>query len=223
PGPDAMIMTDDVKQLLDALERSAGAEDEVAASFTAWWSSRDDRAHELLDALAAGAADATWLGVLLRLCDQFHLARSGVRRVLLDEHDVADAEQAALAATALGVGNFDGRSRFTTWLHQVALNEARMLIRTRDRRPSTPVAEMPEATASAFVARISTLVADQEALRAALDNLAEPLREVLLLREARGLSYEEVAAALDVPVGTVRSRLNRARSVLAQALRPPTN
>ncbi|MGL5867027.1 MAG: sigma-70 family RNA polymerase sigma factor [Dermatophilaceae bacterium] len=215
-------MSDGVQPLLDALAAGPAEEEEVATAFAAWWADRDERAHQLLDALAAAATDPRPLGMLLRLCDQFHLARPAVRRVLVDEHDVADAEQAALAAVALGVGNFDGRSRFTTWLHQVALNEARMLVRSRARRPSTPVAEMPEEHQSVFVARISTLVADQDALRRALDNLADPLREVLLLREARGLSYDEVAAALDVPVGTVRSRLNRARSALAQALVPPT-
>jgi len=188
---------------------------------------RSDRASDnvaavMLDALAQGApANPVALEVLLQLVRDHRLARPAIHKVLLTEQDVADAEQATLASVALGIGGFAGRSRFTTWLHQIALNEARLLVRSRERRVQGPHDELdrPEA---AFFARLSTIVGDRDVIVRALKVLPEHFREVVVLRELEGLSYEEIAELLDVPLGTVRSRLNRGRDMLAAAVATAT-
>jgi DNA-directed RNA polymerase specialized sigma24 family protein len=122
---------------------TAGPEMPSAAdleSFGAWWRARDERAVRLLDELAARADDdIDALAALLGLILDNGLCRPALRTLLVDEHDLEDAEQAALAVVSQRLGQFEGRSRFTTWLHQVAVNEARMLIRSRARRPHRPI------------------------------------------------------------------------------------
>jgi RNA polymerase sigma-70 factor, ECF subfamily len=185
--------------------------------FATWWASRDERAARLLDDLASRAdRDAAALGALLRLVLEHGLSRPALRTVLLDGYDIEEAEQSTLAVVAHRIVQFEGRARFTTWLHRIAVNEARMLVRSRARRPSVPLSEEP--AVSAYLTRLSTLVADRVAVRQAIDALSEEYREPLVLREYDGLSYDEIAARLDCPVGTVRSRLSRARAALSAAL-----
>jgi RNA polymerase sigma-70 factor (ECF subfamily) len=186
-------------------------------SFGAWWRARDERAGRLLDELAARAEnDVDALGALLGLVLDNGLCRPALRTLLVDDHDLEEAEQAALAVVAQRIGQFEGRSRFTTWLHQVAVNEAKMLIRSRARRPSVPLADEP--LPSAYLTRLSTLVANRMAVQEAVEALPVEFREPLILREYDALSYDEIAARLDCPVGTVRSRLSRARAALAAEL-----
>lgn len=184
-----------------------------------WYAARrredDPGAHGLLDRLAADIADPDILEVVLRIVAEHHLARPAIRRVLLDPHDVDDAEQATLASVALSRARYDGRSRFTTWLHQVALNEARMLVRARARRPATPSAAPPENGVSG---RLSSLVANRDAIDQALAALPDDQRVVIELRELHDFDYDEIAARLELPVGTVRSRLHRGRAALAAAV-----
>ncbi len=210
----------DVGDLCDALDSERLGRDHVVEAFDRWWSERDPLAQDLLDELATRAAgDTTSLEVLLVLIDRHGIARPALRRTLIAEHDIADAEQATMAVVALKVAGFAGRARFTTWLHRVASNEAKMLVRARARRPSTPVAE-PDA--SPFVARLSTLLADRDLIDRALDELPTQFRDVIVLREIDGLEYDEIATTLDIPLGTVRSRLNRARALLAELVRDST-
>lgn len=189
---------------------------EMEERFAHGWAVRDPRAKDLLDELAAAApVDPDALELLLVLLERHGVARPALHALLFDGHDVDDAEQATLAAVALKVGQFDGRARFTTWLHTVAGNEARMLLRARRRRPAEPVAEPEPAP---FLARCSTLVANRDLVERVMAELPSAAREVLELREIRGMPYDEIADHLDLPVGTVRSRLSRARVQLAQQL-----
>jgi len=179
----------------------------------------NDAAAAILDALAKAApSNGAALETLLDLVYRHGLARSGIRRVLISEQDVADAEQATLASVALNIEKFEGRSRFTTWLHQIGLNEARMMVRTRERRPPGPPAVEPVHDA-AFFARLSTIVGNRDLVMRALQALPDHYRDVVVLRELEGLEYEEISSNLDVPVGTVRSRLSRGREMLAAAVR----
>jgi RNA polymerase sigma-70 factor, ECF subfamily len=209
-----------VGDLCDALDTDRLGREHAAEAFGRWWSERDPLAQDLLDELATRAAgDTTSLEVLLVLIDRHGVARPALRRTLIAEHDIADAEQATMAVFAFKVAGFEGRARFTTWLHQIASNEAKMLVRARARRPSTPMAE-PET--SPFVARLSTLLADRDLIDRSLNELPAQFREVIVLRELDGLEYDEIATALDIPLGTVRSRLNRARALLAELVRDAT-
>lgn len=201
-----------VQSLVDG---SSAARSQVERFYRSLRASNDEGAHELMDALAdAAKQSAPAMETLLGLVQQHSLAVPAIRRVLINPADVDDTEQAALASVALRLNQFDGRSRFTTWLYTVASNEAKSLLRMRSRRPATG-AELPE---TGYLAHLSTLLGQRDMIDRALEQLPEKFREVLIAREVRQLDYEEIAATLDLPVGTVRSRLHRARELMATSI-----
>ena len=167
----------------------------------------------------ARVGDHDALEVLLdRHADRVHAV---CRRMLGNREDALDATQEALIAVARGISRFDGRSAFTTWLYRVAANAAldegrRVARRPRPfETPPDPVGDpSPE---DAVGARID--------IDAALAALPEEFRVVVVLRDLCDLDYAEIAAVLEVPPGTVRSRIARGRLALAEALgnrdRPP--
>lgn len=210
----------DLERRVSDLVASRSAGEAVLVEFGVWWTERAPEAGRLLDALAERArTDPAALRALLALVDRHGIARPALHRLLVTPQDVDDAEQATLAVVGLKVGDFDGRSKFTTWLHTVAENEAKMLIRARARRPAAPTAEVEPAP---FLARLSTLVANRDVVERALAELPEDFRRPLELREIGRLDYDEIAAELGVPIGTVRSRLHRARALLVDALATPS-
>ena len=166
---------------------------------------------ELADAARRG--DRRALDSLLeRHAEQIHRI---CRRVLVDPEDARDATQEALVAVARGIGRYDGRGQFTTWMYRVATNAALDEARRRRRRPE-PVDVVPErAVASDDVAKTVT---DRMVVDAALGALAPDYRVTIALREITGLEYAEIARVLDIPIGTVRSRIARARAMLADSL-----
>lgn len=201
-----------VDTLIERLTSDRTGIEAVSAAFTAWHDQRDERAANLLDRLAVGG----FTDAVLRTVEQHRLARPALHRLLIDTDDIEDAEQATLVAVGLRLDQFAATSRFTTWLHQIATNEAKMLIRSRERRPATSVAE-PETTP--FLARLSTMLADRDLVERALGELPDDLRRTITLREIDGLDYADIAAELGVEIGTVRSRLHRARAQLVERLR----
>jgi RNA polymerase sigma-70 factor (ECF subfamily) len=164
-------------------------------------------------ATAAAGGDRRALEQLLeRHADRVH----GVcRRVLANPEDALDATQEAMIAIARGIGRFDGRSAFTTWMYRVATNAALDEGRRRGRRP-VPLDELPEAPAvgSALDAQVGARLD----VDAALAQLPEEFRVAVVLRDLCDLDYAEIAAALDIPPGTVRSRIARGRAALADVL-----
>jgi RNA polymerase sigma-70 factor (ECF subfamily) len=167
------------------------------------------------DALAARAAlgDRRALETLLdRHADRVHAV---CRRVLANRDDALDATQEALIAIAKGITRFDGRSAFTTWLYRVATNAALDEARRSARRPR-PVEQLPEPSSAstdhtgAVDARLDV---DQ-----ALQELPEEFRVAVVLRDLCDLDYAEIADVLDIPDGTVRSRISRGRALLTAAL-----
>ena len=164
-------------------------------------------------ARAAASGDAPALDELLaRHVDRIHGVCS---RVLRDPQDALDATQNALIAIARGIDRFDGRAAFTTWLYRVATNAALDEGRRRSRRP-VPVETLPSAADD----RSST----EEAIGAAVDVHAalavipEEFRVAVVLRDLEDLDYAEIAAVLEIPPGTVRSRIARGRAALATLL-----
>jgi len=121
----------------------------------------------------------------------------------------ADAEDLVQETFLAAVkGSFRGESSVRTWLVRILVNQAAMLRRTRRRRPVSELVEAPSRVDS-------TKAADAKAdLSAMLAQLSLDHRQVLLLRELEGMSYEQMAATLGVPRGTVESRLYRAREEL---------
>ena len=175
----------------------------------------DDRI-AILDGLAvhgaAGAVPATEL--LLELVHRHRIAQPAITSLLVDPADIEDAAQLTLIAVMEKIAQFEGRSRFQTWVRAIARNEALQVLRRKQRKTEPSGDEVPEQWA--FARRLSSVVADEVAVRQALDRVPEPYREALILREFDQLGYDEIAERLGVPVGTVRSRIARARDLLAK-------
>jgi RNA polymerase sigma-70 factor (ECF subfamily) len=166
---------------------------------------------ELADAARSG--DRRALDTLLeRHAEQIHRI---CRRVLVDAEDARDATQEALVAVARGIGRYDGRAQFTTWMYRVATNAALDEARRRRRRPQ-PVDQVPEPAGPSD--DVAKTVTDRIVIEAALGALAPDYRATIALREITGLEYAEIAQVLDIPIGTVRSRIARARAMLADTL-----
>ncbi len=174
-----------------------------------------------LDGLAARAAQ----GDQHALEDLLQAIQPRVRRIcgrmLLHPEDAEEATQDALLLVSTRIHTFAGRSRFTTWLHAVASNSARSTYRSLKRRSvELPTDELPPAadprTTSViagsrldFLEALETLGADHPAL-------VEPL----LLRDLQELEYADIADLLEIPVGTVKSRIHTARRFVQPLLRP---
>jgi RNA polymerase sigma-70 factor (ECF subfamily) len=167
------------------------------------------------DVLAAAAAngDRGALDELLRR--HASLIYAVCRRVLVNPDDALDASQDALTAIARRIDTFDGRAKFTTWCYRVATNAALDEARRRARRPA-PAATIPEPRQHGRA--VDDLVADQLDIDAALAQLTPNHRAAVALRDLVGLDYAEIATVLDIPPGTVRSRIARGRAALADHL-----
>jgi RNA polymerase sigma-70 factor, ECF subfamily len=153
------------------------------------------------------------------------------RRVLNNDADANDAAQNALVSVAKAIGRFDGTSSFTTWLYRVATNAALDEVRRRNRRPEPRGVGGPEHEDDAQGRRVSTplvidaratekieSIVDREAINEALANIAPDFRAPLVLRDLCGLDYAEIAEVLQIPPGTVRSRIARGRASLGPHL-----
>lgn len=138
------------------------------------------------------------------------------RRMAGNEADAMDATQEALITLARRIDRFDGRSRFTTWMHRVVTNACLDELRRRGRRPvPAPLEEQPLAAAERPVAEV---VSQRMDIETALAQLDEMFRVPVVLCDQLGLSYEEIAQELDIAPGTVRSRISRGRRRLAALL-----
>lgn len=167
---------------------------------------------DLVTRAAAGNREA--LEVLLdRHADRVH---SICRRIVLDPEDALDATQEALLSVARGVARFDGRSAFTTWLHRIATNAALDELRRRRRRvPTTaPRDDLPDSSASPVEQRVAAKLD----VDAALARVPDDFRVAVVLRDLCDLDYPEIAEVLEVPVGTVKSRIARGRQALHELL-----
>ena len=129
-------------------------------------------------------------------------------QTLRDEHAAEDVAQEVFVRAFSRISQFRGESALFTWLYQITLNECRS--KTRRVRVHLDIDDCDDyRSGPANVPESEAL--QKIALERALDQLSEPLRIALVLRELHGLSYEEIAAVLKIPVGTTRSRLHEAR------------
>jgi RNA polymerase sigma-70 factor (ECF subfamily) len=157
--------------------------------------------------------------LLDRHADRIH----GVcRRIVAHPEDALDAAQEAMIAVARGIRRFDGRAAFTTWCYRVATNAALDELRRKRRRPlpSDP-ATSPEPVAGG--PSTEEQVGARLDVDAALRELPEDFRVAVVLRDLCDLDYAEIADVLDVPPGTVRSRISRGRALLVERLAPAGN
>jgi len=166
-------------------------------------------------ATAAAAGDRAALERLLeRHADRMFAI---CRRITGHREDALDATQEAMIAVTRGIHRFDGRSAFTTWLYRVTTNAALDETRRRARRP-VAADDADDAAAPAAGSSVEAQVTARLDVETALAALRPEFRVAVVLRDLCDLDYDEIAAVLDVPLGTVRSRIARGRAGLADAL-----
>jgi len=141
------------------------------------------------------------------------------RRLAGNDADALDATQEALIAIARGIRRFDGRAAFSTWAYRVATNACLDELRRRKRRavPGLPD-DLGAGEVSAATSVAIDVLPDRLAIDAALAELPEEFRVPVVLRDLCDLDYAEIAEALGIPPGTVRSRIARGRAQLARRL-----
>ncbi|MEE8482140.1 MAG: RNA polymerase sigma factor RpoE [Acidiferrobacterales bacterium] len=152
-----------------------------------------------------------------------------VSRYIRDSAEVEDITQEAFIKAYRALANFRGESAFYTWLYRIAINTAKNFLVSQGRRPpnsdiEVEVAEVLEGAASLRdnATPELNLLRDEIArtVQKAIESLPEDLRTAITLREIDGLSYEDIAQVMDCPIGTVRSRIFRAREAIDSELRP---
>lgn len=145
------------------------------------------------------------------------------RRMLRDPGDAADCTQEALIRIVRGLAGFDGRSSFSTWCHRIVATTALDELRRRGRRPVT----VPETDREPLSTESTPEQASLDALAladidSALARLPEEFRQAVVLSDVADLDYPTIAEMLEVPVGTVKSRVARGRAQLRDVLGNPT-
>ncbi|HEY7410611.1 MAG TPA: sigma-70 family RNA polymerase sigma factor [Vicinamibacteria bacterium] len=146
-----------------------------------------------------------------------------IQRVVGSGEDVRDVSQEVFLKAYRALGGFKQEARFSSWLYQIALNACRDRLRRRRRRPQVPLDEAEEAVASATAASPDPLDAVlardlRQAVAEAVAALPEEQREVIVLKEYQGLTFVEVAEALELPLSTVKTRLYRGLHHMRQSL-----
>jgi RNA polymerase sigma-70 factor (ECF subfamily) len=153
-----------------------------------------------------------------------------VMRMVRDPAEAEDVTQEAFIKAYRALPNFRGESAFYTWLYRIGVNTAKNWLVANGRRMPTVSDIMDEESEGIDDGGLlrddetpdRVLMSKQigETVNAAMDALPEDLRTAIALREIEGLSYDEIARIMDCPIGTVRSRIFRAREAIAVRLRP---
>lgn len=152
-----------------------------------------------------------------------------ISRYVRDQDEVQDVAQEAFIKAWRALPRFRGDSQFYTWLYRIAVNTAKNHLVARGRRP--PNSDIDAEEAEQFISSgglhdsgtpESILMSQQlaEVIAEAIEALPSELRTAVTLREFEGLSYEDISVIMECPVGTVRSRIFRARDAIEQAMRP---
>ncbi len=143
--------------------------------------------------------------------------------------DVPDVSQEAFIKAYRAIGSFRGDSAFYTWLYRIAVNTAKNYLVAQGRRPpsndldASDVENFGSPNALKEISNPENLMLSEELRRVVfhtIESLPEDLRVAITLRELDGLSYEEIAVIMDCPVGTVRSRIFRAREAIDNKVQP---
>ena len=152
-----------------------------------------------------------------------------VSRFVRNPSDAMDVTQEAFLKAYRALPNFRGESAFYTWLYRIAVNTAKNFLATQARRPmesAQDISEIEQIEGNNALKDHDTpehllLTAEiQATVIATIERLPEDLRTAIMLREIEGLSYEEIAAVMECPIGTVRSRIFRAREAIDGELKP---
>ena len=151
-------------------------------------------------------------------------------RMIRDPAEVEDVVQEAFIKAYRALPNFRNESAFYTWLYRIGINTAKNYLVAMGRRPrAVPEIELEDAENYEDGDELRTIDTPETELMSkqvaqtvneTVDSLPEDLRTAITLREIEGLSYEEIATLMNCPIGTVRSRIFRARETIAEKLRP---
>lgn len=181
--------------------------------------------HELVRRVQRG--DSAAFDLLVRKYQ--HRIAALIGRYISDWSECQDVAQETFLRAYRAIANFRGDAQFYTWLHRIAVNTAKNYLVAHNRRP--PTDDIDAADAEQFESGIrlrDTDTPERELMRQEIeqtvmrvvDALPEELRTAITLREVEGLSYEEIAQKMDCPIGTVRSRIFRAREAIDSELQP---
>ena len=158
-----------------------------------------------------------------------HRIVSLVSRFVNDPADAHDVAQEAFIKAYRAIGRFRGDSAFYTWLYRIAVNTAKNWLVARNRRPPATDIDAGDAEQYDIDSPLKERgTPEHELMRAEMERtiqdaiaaLPEDLRTAIMLREMEGMSYEEIATTMDCPIGTVRSRIFRAREAIDEKLKP---
>jgi len=181
--------------------------------------------HELVARVQRG--DSKAFDLLVRKYQHRIVALIG--RYVADWSECQDVAQEAFMRAYRALGNFRGDAQFYTWLHRIAVNTAKNHLVANGRRPPTDDIDVADAEQYDSGIRLrDNDTPERELMRQqmeqtvmrAVEALPEELRTAITLREVEGLSYEEIATRMACPIGTVRSRIFRAREAIEQELAP---
>ena len=152
-----------------------------------------------------------------------------INRFVSDQTECYDIAQDAFIKAYRAIGNFRGDSQFYTWLYRIAANTAKNHLASRARKSPSYSIDVDDAEhyegesgLKEYTTPENLLLTDEieKTVYQAIENLPEDLKSAITLREIEGLSYEEIAEVMDCPIGTVRSRIFRARDAIDKELRP---
>lgn len=152
-----------------------------------------------------------------------------ISRFVSDQSECYDVAQETFIKAYRALGNFRGDSQFYTWLYRIAANTAKNHLASRSRKSpaySVDVDDAEHFTGESGLKEITNpenmLLTDEikQTVFAAIEKLPDDLKSAITLREIEGLSYEDIADVMDCPIGTVRSRIFRARDAIDKELRP---
>jgi RNA polymerase sigma-70 factor (ECF subfamily) len=186
---------------------------------------QDDTDQQLVQRVQAGDKAAFNLLVM----KYQHRVLKLVSRFVSDAAEAEDVAQEAFLKAYRALASFRGESAFYTWLYRIAINTAKNALVANRRRPVDFDLDLQDPEQYERQARLKdedtpegVLLTDEirNVVERAMEQLPEDLRTAIVLRELEGLSYEEIAEAMDCPVGTVRSRIFRAREAIDKKLKP---
>ncbi|GGB89119.1 RNA polymerase sigma-H factor [Marinobacterium zhoushanense] len=152
-----------------------------------------------------------------------------VGRYVYDHSEALDVAQEAFIKAYRALPNFRGESAFYTWLYRIAINTAKNYLVARSRRPPDSDVDVSDAHYLEGDNELKEIETPENSLyrdelervvKQTLDQLPEDLRVALTLREFEGMSYEDIASIMDCPIGTVRSRIFRAREAIDREIKP---
>ncbi len=200
-----------------------------AASTVADVTSAFERAEiEFIESLRAGSCDAFDTLINRYSADVYAL----LLRLTEDHEEAGDLTQETFLSALRSIKSFRGESELKTWLYRIAVNQSRNRFRWWKRRKKSSTVSLDDSVGRTEMVYADTIADEcdspeeaaqraerERALRSALIEIAEPFREVIVLCDIEGMKYGEIAAALDINVGTVKSRLARGREELRLRLK----